>query len=87
MVLQGPGMDISNLSNQRGKGQEKAGGDTVPVHGAGAGLIPPQPAENPALNMKREIRVQQKFQLVHNASTGWVCSQGCGAESLELNMG
>lgn len=39
---------------------------------------------NPALNTKREIHVQPKFQLVHNVRL-W--SQGSGAEGVELNMG
>lgn len=85
--------------NQRGRdereGQGKAGGQTHCPRTQSRVRAQPSPASrasvgragNPALNMKREIRVQQEFQLVHNASTGWVWSQGSGAESVELNMG
>lgn len=91
-------MDISNLAKparERGEGRGRGRlGETLSMsmeQGPGSSLCSTRASvrwgRNPALNMRREIHVQQEFQLVPNASTGWVCSQGCGAESAELNMG
>lgn len=61
VVLQGPGMDISNLSKavrQRGEGRGR--GMLGECTWSRTGLSPPQAAGNPALNTKREIRARQK---------------------------